>query len=92
MVTRQPDDIQQFQQFGDGRDLVALPIDDDLPQADVVGGGPGADHVDGGLGIGLVEALAEGLAIDGDELPGGDLVQRGDPTEVAVHGPGHLPG
>ena len=33
-------DIQQFQQLGDGGDLVALLIDDDLTQADVVGGGP----------------------------------------------------
>ena len=40
--------------------------------------------MDGGLGIGLVEALAEGLAIDGDELPGGDLVQRCDPGEQAT--------
>ena len=58
-------------------------VDDHLPQADVVGGGPGADHVDGRLGVGLVEALPQGLAVDGDELPGGDLVQRGDPAEQA---------
>ena len=40
--------------------------------------------MDGRLGGGLVEALPEGLAVDGDELPGRDFMQRRHPTEQAA--------
>jgi len=56
-------DIQQLQQPGDGGDLVTLLIDDDLAQADVVGRGPGRDHVGWRTCIGLIEALPQRLAV-----------------------------
>ena len=40
--------------------------------------------MDGRLAGGLVVAAAERLAVDGDDLPGGDLVQRGDPAQQAL--------
>ena len=40
-----PGNIQRFQQFRDGRDLVRLGVHRPLPQRDPVGGGEGADHV-----------------------------------------------
>ena len=61
--------FQHFQQFRDGRDLVALRVDDHLAQADVIGCGPGTDHVNGRLAAGRVEAAAERLAVDGHHLP-----------------------
>ena len=76
-----PGKLEHFEQFGDGRDLVALGVDDDLPQGNQVDRGPGADHVDGRLATGGVETAAQRLAIDGDELAVGDFVQRGDPAQ-----------
>ena len=32
----------------------------------------------------LSKLLPERLAVDGDDLPGGDLVQRGDPAQQAL--------
>ena len=50
---------------------------------DLVRGGPGADHVDGRLARGGVEAAAQGLAVDGHDLARRDLVQVSDPTQEA---------
>jgi hypothetical protein len=56
-------------------------VDHRLTQADVVRRGPGADQVDRRLARRRVEAPPQRLAVDGHHLPGGDLVQRGDPTQ-----------
>ncbi len=76
-------DFQDFQQLGNGRDLVALRIHHHLPQGDVIGRGPGADHVNGRLAVGGVETASQGLAVDGHDLAGRDFVQCGDPTQQA---------
>ena len=76
--------LQDFQQFGNCRDLSALLVHDDLAQTDVIGGRPGADHVNGCLAAGRVEAAAERLAVDGDDLPARGLVQGGDPAQQAL--------
>ena len=84
MVTMAPDNSSISSSFGNGRDLIALGVDDDLSQADVIGGRPGADHVNGRLAVGRVEAAAERLAVDGDHLPIGDFVQGRDPTQQTL--------
>jgi len=50
----------------------------------VIGGGPGADHVNRRLATGRVEAAAERLAVDGNHLPAGHLVQGRDPTQQTL--------
>ncbi len=50
----------------------------------MVGRGPGADHVNRRLAAGRVEAAAQRLAVDGDDLPAGDFVQRRDPTQQTL--------
>ena len=39
-------DFQHLQQFGNRRDLVTLGVHDDLSQTNMIGGRPGADHMD----------------------------------------------
>ena len=75
--------FQDFKQLRNGGDFVALLVDDDLSQADLVCGSPGADHVNGRLAAGDVKAPTESLAIDGHDLTGRDLVQGGNPTQQA---------
>ena len=76
--------IQQLQQLGNGRDLVALGIDSQLPQHHVVGCTPGADHVDGLLAAGGVQTAPNGLAIDGDQPAFGGDGQFVDPGQEAL--------
>ena len=83
MVTKQPDISRIFSSWGMAVISLLFCVDDDLSQADLIGRGPGADHVNGRLAAGGVEAAAERLAVDGHDLPVRDLVQRGDPTEQA---------
>jgi hypothetical protein len=54
------------------------------PQADVIGSGPGADHVNRCVAAGGIEAAAERLAVDGNHLPAGEIVQRCDPTQKTL--------
>jgi hypothetical protein len=77
-------DFQHLQQFRDGRDFVALGVDDDLSEADVIGRCPGADHRNGRLALRGVVTAAQRLAVDGDHLTGRDLVQRRNPIEQAL--------
>jgi hypothetical protein len=79
-----PGHFQQIEQLGDGSDLVALLRDGHLAQADLVGRRPGADQMEGRFAGRLVEALSQGLAIDGDHLADGDLVQFADPGHQAA--------
>ncbi len=50
--------FKHFQQFRNGRDLVALGVDDDLSQANVIRCRPSAHHVNGCLAVGRVEAMS----------------------------------
>ncbi len=79
-----PVHVQQLQQFGDGRDLVALGVGGQLPQDHVIGLAPGADHVDGRLAVGRVQAAADRLAVDGDQPAGRGGGQVGDPLHEAL--------
>lgn len=79
-----PLDFQHFQQLGNRCDLVAFSIDHGLLQADMIDRGPGADHMDGGLRTGLIVDSTEGLAIDRDDLPVGDFLEGGDPTQQCL--------
>jgi hypothetical protein len=83
IVTIAPEISSILQQLGDGRDLVRLLVHGDLPQKQVIGRGPGVDYVQGRLAVGTVERTAECLAVDGDDLPLGLLMQGLDPTEEA---------
>ena len=83
MVTIAPAISSIFKSFGDGGDLVGLLVHGDLAQQEVVGRGPGVDQVQRRLALGPVEGAPEGLAVDGDDLPLGRLVQRLDPAEEA---------
>src|SRR5271169_1965646 len=76
--------FEHFQQLGNGRDLVAFGVDDDLSQANVIRGRPGAHHVNGRLAVSHVEAAAERPPVDGDYLPIGDFVQGRDPTQQTL--------
>ena len=79
-----PGNVDDFQQFRDRCDLVALGVGDDLTKANGVRCGPGTDHVNRRLAAGGVVTAAERLAVDGDHLPAANLVQRGDPTEQTL--------
>ncbi len=79
-----PGNVDDFQQFRDRCDLVALGVGDDLTKANGVRCGPGTDHVNRRLTAGGVVTAAERLAVDGDHLPAANLVQRGDPTEQTL--------
>ena len=46
--------------------------------------GPGVDHVQGGFTLGPVERASQRLAVDGDDLVLGRLVQGLDPAEEAA--------
>jgi hypothetical protein len=72
--------FENFQQFRNGRDLVALLVHDHLTQADVIRRSPNADHVNGRFAAGRVETAAQRFAIDGHNLAGTDLMQRRDET------------
>ena len=50
----------------------------------MVGRGPGVDHVQGGFALGPVERASQRLAVDGDDLVLGRLVQGLDPAEEAA--------
>lgn len=63
-----PLDRQHLQQLGDGHDLVGLVRHVDLTEHQALAGGEGRDHVDGGLGAGLLIGAPRGLAVDRDHL------------------------
>ncbi len=67
---RRAGDAQQIQQFGDGRDLVALVCDGQLPQHQLVVRRPGADQVDRRLLPlpRMTEAAPQRLAVDGHHV------------------------
>ncbi len=84
MVTRQPEISRICSSFGMAVISLLFSSTTHLAQADVIGCGPGADHVNGRLAAGRVEAAAERLAVDGhDYLPVGHFVQGRDPTQQA---------
>jgi len=72
---------QYFEEFRDRGDLIALFIDDGLPEGDVIGGRPRADHVNGRLARSGVETSVQRFAVDGDDLARRDFVQGGNPTQ-----------
>ena len=78
---RGPLELHPIQQFWDRGDLVALRIDHQLPEADRVGRGPGADHVDGRFVARLVETAPECLAVDRYHLAFRGLMERLDPAQ-----------
>ncbi len=81
-------DSRQVRGHGDGGDLIALGVADHLPGADVVGHGPRAVNENGRRADGLVEAEAERLAVDADDLAGGGPGRGGHPTQQAIVEPG----
>ena len=75
--------FERAQQFGNGRNLVALLLDFDLAKHQPVFACPGADHVDGFLAFGPVMAAAQRLAVDGDDLRANGLAQALGPLAKA---------
>jgi hypothetical protein len=61
-----PVQIQQFEQFRNGGNLIALGLRRQLPQHPLILLRPSAAHVNGRLAIGSVEAVTQGLAINGN--------------------------
>ncbi|PNW63844.1 UNVERIFIED_CONTAM: hypothetical protein BEN50_24770 [Euhalothece sp. KZN 001] len=76
-------EVEQFEQLGHGGDLVALGLGGDLAQRHLVLDAPGADHVDRGLAMGVVEAAPQRLAVHGDQPPGGVPSDRLRPRDEA---------
>ena len=91
-MTKQPESSRIFSKFGNRRDLVALLVDHRLTQAEMIGRGPGTDHVNGRLAGGFIVTASERLAVDGHHLSRRDFVQRGDPTQQAPFELGRLDG
>src|SRR6056297_2215318 len=73
--------IDDFKQFRDCRDFVALLVNDRLPKADVVCRCPCADHVNRRLAAGVVVASAKCLAVNCDDLSIGNPVQFSEPSQ-----------
>ena len=80
-TTRQ---LQQLQQLGNGRNLIGLVIHFDLSQHQVIGAGPGTHHVNGGSARGAVKGVAQGLAVDGNDLSLGEIPDSLNPVDEAV--------
>ena len=77
-------DAQQRQQLRDRRDLVGLRLGGHLPEHDAVGRRPGTDEMQRRQAGGAVMRAAQRLAVDGDDLSGDHLSNRGDPATKAV--------
>jgi hypothetical protein len=75
-TTRQ---FENTQQFRNGRDLIGLIIDLHLTQNQAVGYGPGANHVNGILAVGMIVRPSQFFAIESDHLSMGDLENGSDP-------------
>ena len=88
-------EVQQLEQFGDRRDLVRLLLARDLAQRQAVLAGPGGDQVQRPQAGPGGERPPLGLAVDGDQLAAGRLVQCLRPAEqirrelLAVEQPEH---
>lgn len=71
--------IELAQELGHGGDLVAFPVDEQLAEAQPAAVGPGAHEVDAVVRVAVVEAVADGFAVDGDEAFGETLgIKRGE--------------
>ena len=77
-------DFQHLQQFRDRRDLVALLIDHDLTQRNVICTGPRADHMDGRFTARAIVTSSQSLAVDGDDLAITDFMQSRNPAQQAL--------
>jgi hypothetical protein len=55
------------QELGHGGDSVGLAVDSQLAEGEAAAVGPGADEVEAAVRVALVEAVAQRLAVDGDE-------------------------
>ena len=64
--------------------LVALRVGRHLTEAHMIGGRPGADHMNRRFAAGGVEAAPQRFTVDRDDLPVGNLLQRSDPTEQTL--------
>ena len=85
---QRPFQVQQLQQLGDGRDLVALVLDGDQAQRQAGRAGPGADQVQGLVAGRAVARAAQGLAVD-RHLARHQVGHGGHPTPEAgleLHG------
>ena len=79
-----PGNLDQFEQFGDRRDLVAFGVDDNLAETNMVRRRPSTDHVNRRLAAGFVVAATERFAIDRNDLAVADILQSGNPMEQTL--------
>ena len=61
--------------------LLLFGVHGHLSQTNAIRRRPGAHHVNRCLAAGRVETAAQRFAVDGNDLPAGNLMQRRDPTE-----------
>jgi hypothetical protein len=61
-------EIEPVDELGHGGGLIGFPINRELAEGQLVVRRPRADEVQAGAGIGVLEALPQGLTVDGDEL------------------------
>ena len=61
-------EVELVNELGHGGDLVGLPVDGELTEGQLVVDGPCADKMQARGGVCVLEAVPQGLAVDGDEL------------------------
>lgn len=70
---------QDGEQFRDGGDFVGMVLGFDLTQDQAVGGGPGADHVNGG--VGLAARPTQGFSVNADDFTLSEIRHRSNPGQ-----------
>ena len=76
-----PREGEHLEQCGNGGDFVGFGVRLHLAQTQPLRRGPGAHHVNRGFVGDRIKGPAQGLAVDGDHVPGQSLRHRGDPDE-----------
>src|SRR5262245_11812168 len=77
-------DLEQAHPFGEGRDLIRLPIDFDLSESQTIAPGPSADQMDCALSRTPVMRAAQGLAINCNHLSISQSSDRINPRDEAL--------